>query len=331
MTNIYFVLFIILALLHLYFSKKLIAKNIDKPHQKFATDYIPPLLGGYFLILVILFDIQLSWMQKILFFSIFLLGTSSDFKIINSPNIRLILQTSIVLFFINLSNLSLQDTRIDFLDFLLKNFLFNLFFCTFCVTILINGSNFIDGLNGLVTGYYIIVFLILHSIGISYEFVDNELPKLLIFVLTLLFILNLFNKIYLGDSGSYLIGFFTGTFLISIYSNNSYLSPFFIILLIWYPCFENLFSLTRKFNSNVSPYKPDNFHLHQLILDKVSEKTGLQKNKANNLTSFFILTYNFLVIFIASFNYSNTKFQIFILFFNILFYLTIYFFLKKKS
>ena len=73
MTNIYFVLFIILALLHLYFSKKLIAKNIDKPHQKLATDYIPPLLGGYFLILVILFDIQLSWMQKILFSQFFYL------------------------------------------------------------------------------------------------------------------------------------------------------------------------------------------------------------------------------------------------------------------
>ena len=63
MTNIYFVLFIILALLYLYFSKKLIAKNIDKPHQKFATDFIPPLLGGYFLILVILFDIQLSLLR----------------------------------------------------------------------------------------------------------------------------------------------------------------------------------------------------------------------------------------------------------------------------
>ena len=330
MTIYHYLSFLILALVYLYLSKKFEIKSIENSHQKFATNNIPPLLGGYFLVLVTLLNVEINLFQKVLFFLIFLLGTSSDFKIINSPNIRLILQTLVVIFFISSSNLNLENTRIVFLDFLLRNLYFNLIFCSFCIIILVNGSNFIDGLNGLVSGYYIIVLFTLSKIGLTYEIVNENFLHLLIFVLTLTFILNLFNRIYLGDSGSYLIGFFIGTLLISVYSKNSYLSPFYIILLIWYPCFENLFSLTRKFNSKISPFKPDNLHLHQLIFHKIMNKTNLQKNYANNLTSILILAYNFFVIFLATTNYSNTKFQIFLIFINIFIYLITYFLLKKK-
>ncbi len=330
MTIYHYLSFLILALVYLYLSKKFEIKSIENSHQKFATNNIPPLLGGYFLVLVTLLNVEINLFQKVLFFLIFLLGTSSDFKIINSPNIRLILQTLVVIFFISFSNLNLENTRIVFLDFLLRNLYFNLIFCSFCIIILVNGSNFIDGLNGLVSGYYIIVLFTLSKIGLTYEIVNENFLHLLIFVLTLTFILNLFNRIYLGDSGSYLIGFFIGTLLISVYSKNSYLSPFYIILLIWYPCFENLFSLTRKFNSKISPFKPDNLHLHQLIFHKIMNKTNLQKNYANNLTSILILAYNFFVIFLATTNYSNTKFQIFLIFINIFIYLITYFLLKKK-
>ena len=330
MTIYHYLSFLILALVYLYLSKKFEIKSIENSHQKFATNNIPPLLGGYFLVLVTLLNVEINLFQKALFFLIFLLGTSSDFKIINSPNIRLILQTLVVIFFISFSNLNLENTRIVFLDFLLRNLYFNLIFCSFCIIILVNGSNFIDGLNGLVSGYYIIVLFTLSKIGLTYEIVNENFLHLLIFVLTLTFILNLFNRIYLGDSGSYLLGFFIGTLLISVYSKNSYLSPFYIILLIWYPCFENLFSLTRKFNSKISPFKPDNLHLHQLIFHKIMKKTNLQKNYANNLTSILILAYNFFVIFLATTNYSNTKFQIFLIFINIFIYLITYFLLKKK-
>ena len=64
--------------------------------------------------------------------------------------------------------------------------------------------------------------------------------------MSFLFILNLFNFLYLGDSGSYLIGFLCGYFLIDINSLNPLISPYFIALLLWYPAFENLFSIIRK-------------------------------------------------------------------------------------
>ncbi len=331
MSIYYYLAITFLSFLFLIFSKNFIDKDVKSLHQKLTTNRIPPLLGGYFIILVICLSVQLSILQKLLFFLIFLLGTSSDFKIINSPTSRLVLQSIVILFFLYLSNVSLENTRIELLDFLLTNFYFNLFFCSFSIIILMNGTNFIDGLNGLVSGYYILILLIINNLGVSSDFADGEFINFLTFVLGLLFVMNLFNRIYLGDSGSYLIGFFIGLILIDIYLKNQYLSPFFIILLIWYPCFENLFSISRKFQTKISPLSPDNYHLHQIIFQKILKKTNFQKNLSNNFSSTILLAYNCLVILIATQDVSNTKFQIFLILINILFYFIIYFLLRKNK
>ena len=63
----------------------------------------------------------------------------------------------------------------------------------------------------------------------------------------LLLFLNFLNKLFLGDNGAYMISFFIGFYLITIYNQNyQNITPYFVILLLWYPCFENLFSILRK-------------------------------------------------------------------------------------
>ena len=70
-----------------------------------------------------------------------------------------------------------------------------------------------------------------------------------IYILFILYILNFLNKIYLGDNGAYLIGLIFSICLIDFYNDNhTSISPFFIVLLLWYPAFENLFSILRKIN-----------------------------------------------------------------------------------
>ena len=54
-------------------------------------------------------------------------------------------------------NLNINDLRIDFLNEILKNRLLNVSLTIFCLAILLNGTNFIDGLNGLAVGYYILL------------------------------------------------------------------------------------------------------------------------------------------------------------------------------
>ena len=81
----------------------------------------------------------------------------------------------------------------------------------------------------------------------------------------------------MGDSGAYSIGFLIGFLLIEIYNLNPEISPFFIITLIWYPCFENLFSILRKFRFKSSPLRPDSRHLHQLVFFYLKEKIGIKR------------------------------------------------------
>ena len=153
---------------------------------------------------------------------------------------------------------------------------------------------------------------------------DNLIP-----VLVAIFILNFFNKLYLGDGGSYLLGLLFALCLINTYQINDSMSSLFIVSLLWYPAFENLFSILRKFRYSISPINPDTNHLHQLIffhLKKVFKSNGFY---INTFTGVLINFYNLLSIMLATQYYNNTQVQILIIMFNSFFYIFIYLRLKK--
>ena len=144
-------------------------------------------------------------------------------------------------------------------------------------------------------------------------------------------IMNYFNLLFLGDSGSYLIGLFLSYLIISIYNLNlNIISPYFIIVLVWYPCFENLFSIIRKKLNNLSPTYADHKHLHQLIFIYSKRAINLEKKFLNPIVSIFINLFNLTVLSFASLHYNNSTLQISILVFCIIVYLILYFFLTKK-
>ncbi len=319
------ILFFLIYFTYSNFTKRNIFENSTNfTHQNLASDKRPPLIGGYFLIICLILNQELELIQKIFLFLIFLFGTLSDYQKLNSPKIRIFGQVLFILIFVKISNVNLYDTRIDFLDNLLSFEYFNILFVTFCVLILINGSNFIDGLNGLVSGYYIIVLLILYYLNLETAYASNQFIIFFVSVLVVIFILNLFNKIYMGDSGSYLLGFFVGIYMINIYVDNNNISPFFIILLLWYPCFENLFSIIRKIQLKSSPLNPDNKHIHQLVFVYFKNKLKLKKIIINNISSMLIIFYNLIIISVGAMNIYNTKFQILLILTNVFTYLILY-------
>ena len=180
-------------------------------------------------------------------FFLFLLGLLSDLRIFESAKKRFLFQSLIIFLFVFINELQVTPTKIDFFDNLIQNTFWSYFFTGFCLMILINGSNFIDGLNGLVLGYFSLVIFIIFKLDLIYSVGFLE-EKLFYFILIIFFILilNLLNKLFLGDSGAYSLSFLIGFILIQIYNDNKIISPYFIILLLWYPCFENLFSIIRK-------------------------------------------------------------------------------------
>ena len=320
------IFFLILIVNTIIKKKKLLPNYTGDIHQRFVEKQMIPLSGGIFIASVFLIMFYKDYTFFCITLSlIFLLGFFSDIKFLTSPKYRLFFQFLVIFIFVHFSNLQIYQTRIYFLDLMTENIWISYFFTTFCILIAINGTNFIDGLNGLVLGYYLIISVIIFKLGLSLQIdiFHSQIIFLIIF-LAFLFLLNLLNQFYVGDSGAYSLGFIFSFFLISIYQFNTNISPFFIILLLWYPCFENFFSIIRKFRFNKSPVSPDEKHLHQLLFFFISKKLKLKNIYLNNLSSCLINCYNLIIFSLGSIYIHHTQYQIMLILFNLIVYMIVY-------
>ena len=323
----------ILFINKLLIKKKILISETGDIHQKFASKSSVPLTGGFFIFLGYLNFLDEKIFSFILFaFIVFILGIFSDLKIIKSAQKKFFLQILLILSYVIFNDVQINDTRIIFLDYILQNYYINYLFVAFCILIIINGSNFIDGMNTLCIGYYLLISSIIFYLQLNEIIAIRDISIFYIFILLLtIFLLNLVNQLYLGDSGSYLLGFSFAIFLISIYNWNQHISPFFIVLLLWYPSYENLFSIFRKNVLKRSPMYPDAKHMHQLVFFYIKKKYDLDIFLANILTGQIINFYN-LTVFLISLNFiNNSKIQILLILFSIMVYTATYYkFFKYK-
>ncbi len=318
----------------IYFINKSLNQfiNFDKDfHQNFTTEkFIMPIGGLYLVIFFIVFNYKYFLFEYVVIFLIFLIGLLSDIKKFNSPKKRLITQSILIVYFVWFFSIQILSTRVEFLDQIINNYYINIIFVSFCILIVVNGTNFIDGTNGNVILYYALISLVIINSGLELNYIIDKifLIKLLIFF-TFLYYLNSINKIYLGDSGSYFLGFVFAITLINIYFENQHISPYFIILLLWYPCFENLFSIVRKLIIKRTPTSADTKHLHQLLFYYLTKKLEIKNLRANNFSSILINFFNLIMFLIASNYLRETKIQILLILINTILYLSVYFYLLR--
>ena len=304
--------------------------NTGSKHQKFANKSIP-LTGGIFLAIPIIYFLFEAYPIIIfVYFLIFILGIFSDLNILESPKKRFIFQLLILILFTIYTSLEVLPSRISLIDELFLNTFISFLFTSFCLMVLINGSNFIDGLNGLFLSYFSIVLFVIYKLNFNDLIILETEPQIILSVIILfVLVLNFFNQLFLGDNGAYSLGFLLGFFLIKIYNINNVISPYFIILLLWYPCFENLFSIIRKLIHKKNPLKPDNDHLHHYIFLFFIKKLKINNLWSNNFASISINSFNFIIIYFGSKNFSYTIFQIQLIIFAVISYILVYFVLKK--
>ena len=328
------VLFII-AISHFVFKKFniLIDQTNTSTHKSFVNGHkTTPLLGGFVFFLILVFFLPENYQYfTILIFFIFLTGLLSDLDILHSPFFRIIFQTIIIVVYLFLFDNFVSSIRVDFFDNLLNIFFIKLFFTSFCILVLINGTNFIDGVNTLVVGYFILVasnvLYLTEVVGLD---LDISLVSTCLICLVVIYIFNFFGKIYLGDGGAYLISFVVGVTLIKFSNDNYIVSPYYVVALLWYPAYENLFSIIRKKISKKTPSTPDNEHLHQLIYLYLDRSFNINKNFSNTLSGILICLYNlFYFLFILD-EYHQTETLAYSIIFNVLIYSLLFFLLRKK-
>ena len=332
---------IVIAVLFIIIISNFVFKKFDvlidrtniSNHKSFINGHKnTPLLGGFVFFLILVFFLPENYQYfTILIFFIFLTGLLPDLDILHSPFLRIIFQTIIIVVYLFLFDNFVSSIRIDFFDNLLNIFFIKLFFTSFCILVLINGTNFIDGVNTLVVGYFILVVSnVLYLTEVNNLNLDILLVSTCLTSLVVIYIFNFFGKIYLGDGGAYLISFVIGVSLIKFSSENYLVSPYYIVALLWYPAYENLFSIIRKKILSKSPSTPDNKHLHQLIFLYLDKSFNIDKKFSNTLSGILICLYNlFYFLFILG-EYHQTEILAYSIIFNVLFYNLLYFLLRKK-
>jgi UDP-N-acetylmuramyl pentapeptide phosphotransferase/UDP-N-acetylglucosamine-1-phosphate transferase len=311
----------------------LIDRTNISSHKSFINGYKTiPLSGGFVFFLILVFFLPKNYQYfTILIFFIFLIGLLSDLDILHSPFFRIIFQTIVIVAYLFLFDNFVSSTRLVFFDNLINIFFIKLFFTSFCILVLINGTNFIDGVNTLVVGYFILVASnVLYLTEVNNLDLDILLVSTYLTCLVVLYIFNFFGKIYLGDGGAYLISFVIGVTLIKFSNDNYLVSPYYIVALLWYPAYENLFSIIRKKILKKFPSTPDNEHLHQLIYLYLDKSFNIDKNFSNTLSGILICLYNLFYFLFIFDEYNQTETLTYSIIFNVLFYNFLYFLLRKK-
>jgi UDP-GlcNAc:undecaprenyl-phosphate/decaprenyl-phosphate GlcNAc-1-phosphate transferase len=273
--------------------KAIIDDQLAKP-QAFHTSPIPMIGGiGIFLSLLIIyfyFSIfeNISYVIHLSFCgAFFLLGFVDDIKINFNPKIRLIMMSIFLVLLINYNNFYVEKTGIDFLDAWIKNSkIFSLIFICLCFIFIVNGSNLIDGYNGLLSIHSLIIIINLCVVNYFYE--NKELFIFLFYSALTLIVFLIFNfpkaKIFLGDSGAYLLGTFIAVSVIKTSAALPEVSPFYFCIILFYLFFEVFFSFFRKLiKEKKSPVYPDGKHLHMLLY-----KILLKKNKNKIISNYYV-------------------------------------------
>ena len=183
----------------------------------------------------------------------------------------------------------IEKTGLAFLNNLLEIDIFSLFFICLCFLFIINGSNLIDGFNGLLGIHALIIFVTLLIINLIKG--NSDIMYFLLFtsLITLIFLKFNFPKaqMFLGDSGSYLIGTLIGVSVVKTSILTPDIHPFFYCVLLFYLFFEVFFSFLRKlFFARKSPLFPDDQHLHMLFY-----KFLLKKNKKKLISNYSVSIY----------------------------------------
>lgn len=200
----------------------------------------------------------------------------------------------------------------------------------FTMLVIINSFNLIDGINGLAGG---VACIVIFTFGIW--FFRHSEESLSIWAMatcgaTLGFLrYNFVGKIFMGDTGSLILGFISAVFAIKfIEMNKTEISfvggkaPLFAIAVLVVPLFDTLRVFVVRVAKGKSPFSGDRNHLHHLLLD-----IGCSHLQA----SFILYALNICIIIAAYFaNLLNVYAYFAILFVIMLSFTQILLILRKK-
>ncbi|MFH1120031.1 MAG: MraY family glycosyltransferase [Bacteroidota bacterium] len=293
-------------------------KNLfDEPNNRTSHNGKVPTLGGIaifagFSIPVMLFTHTNDFLIRPYLMAgamiIFFIGVKDDILDL-SPWKKLYGQLMAALIIILFADLRFTNMH-NFMNVLELNYYVSVLITLFAIIVIINAFNLVDGIDGLAAGMALVasVFfgLWFYEVGqMELALMACSLVGTLIAFLRYNFFFSEF-KIFMGDTGSLLLGFIVATFTIQFNELNITDKATFLIdaapAVSFSILFVPLFDLIRVFTIRIfhkrSPFKPDRRHIHHVLL-----ALGYSHSK----TTFTLMTVNiFIVEFAWYFQYLGT-------------------------
>jgi UDP-N-acetylmuramyl pentapeptide phosphotransferase/UDP-N-acetylglucosamine-1-phosphate transferase len=277
--------------------------------QKFHTDPTPR-IGGVAIAVALAGGVlaleALNWLNEPKIYGLILLtasaipafagGLAEDLTRKVGVTARLVLTFASAVFASLLVGATLDRLDMPGLDTLLVLPVFAIAFTAFAVGGIANSINIVDGYNGLAGGYAVIVLAAL-------AWVADQVGDPVVLTASLLMIGALLGflvwnypsgRIFMGDGGAYLLGFWLGELSVLLIVRNPDVSPWFPLILLAYPVVDTLFSMYRRWLlQGGSAGTADAMHLHQLIYNKLAGAAASSANpddrrRRNNQVVLFI-------------------------------------------
>ena len=183
---------------------------------------------------------------------------------------RLMFQSLIVLLMIIMTNETLINLGNLFGFGDIKLGLLSIPFTIFCVVGLMNAFNMIDGLNGICASFALVPLIFVTYFGnFSYGLLV-PIGAIFGFLSYNLGYLGKKRGVFLGDSGSNMLGFAVA-FICIEYSQNlnhsSYINPVTTLWLVAIPLIDCITVLTSRILKGIMPFRPGRDHLHHKLLN----------------------------------------------------------------
>lgn len=187
-----------------------------------------------------------------------------------------------------LTDQSLHRVDIWGVDWALHFTIVSVIFTAFAVGGVANSINIIDGFNGLASTMSTLAFV--GYALIAWQVGDHTLASVALVCAACVWGFFWVNwplgKIFLGDGGSYFIGFALAWVAVLLIERNTSVSAFAVLLVCVHPVTEVLFSIFRRRIKKLHPGHPDRLHFHSLIKQRYVRRWfgGMSNAVRNSIT-----------------------------------------------
>ena len=251
--------------------------------QKFHTAPVPR-VGGIAVLagmvatglvaLLLPADTILYWMLMLSLMPAFLGGLLEDVTHRVGPGARLLLTVITAAFAFSLAGVHFERSHMQWLDRALAFAPFGYVALLFAVAGVAHAMNIIDGYNGLASG---VALIIVTALGAVAQHSGDALLGTFCLgtgAATLGFLLLNYpqGRLFLGDSGAYVLGCSIALASALLILRNPSVSPWFPMALVIYPVWETLFSAARRALRFRNISEADAHHLHSLVYRRLSRR-----------------------------------------------------------